>query len=57
MPGGAFPELGYWFIVAAAITWAGMWAVGSPIISLGAGEPGVIRGQNLNLAPETTMSR
>jgi len=120
-----FPELGYWFIVTAAITWVGAWAalaenvslflvlvflaLGStleaiaklaapgalemaagysfiissllafytasalmlaecyghpvlslgkvrngaeaPVISVGAGEPGVIRGQNLNLAP------
>jgi len=128
-PGGAFPELGYWFIVAAAITWIGAWAAlaenvslflvlvflatgstleaisrlsgavgalqlaaayafiissliafytasglmleecyghavlrlgmrnkgaAAPVISLGAGEPGVIRGQNLNLAPESS---
>lgn len=25
-PTGAFPALGYWFIVLAAITWMGMWA-------------------------------
>lgn len=25
-PQGAFPELGFWFIVLAAITWAGAWA-------------------------------
>jgi uncharacterized protein len=25
-PQGAFPELGYWFIVLAAITWVGTWA-------------------------------
>lgn len=25
-PTGAFPALGYWFIVLAAITWAGTWA-------------------------------
>lgn len=132
LPGGTFPELGYWFIVAAAITWIGAWAalaenvslflvlaflaLGStleaiarlsgsmgalnmaagyafivsavvayytasalmlaecfghtvlrlgnrrtgteaPVISLGAGEPGVIRGQNINLEPEAQMSR
>ena len=132
MPTGTFPELGYWFIVAAAITWVCMWAatseniatvlvfgflalgstleaiarlagvtgalqmaagyafiisaliayytatalmlaecfghpvlgvgrlrkgVAAPVISLGAGEPGVIRGQDLNLAPESSMSR
>lgn len=126
LPGGAFPELGYWFIVLAAITAIGAWAalaenislflvllflalgsaleaisrltgivgalsivtgyafiissllafytasalmlaeayghpvlgvgkmrkgVQAPVISLGAGEPGVIRGQNLNLEP------
>jgi len=129
-PAGAFPELGYWFIVIAAITWVCAWAslgenvamflvmacvalgatleaiarlsgsmgglhvasgyvlilssliafytatammlaetygrtvlslgkvqkaAGAPVISLGAGEPGVIRGQNLNLAPEASM--
>jgi hypothetical protein len=25
-PRGAFPALGYWFIILAAITWAGTWA-------------------------------
>jgi hypothetical protein len=25
-PTGAFPSLGYWFVVLAAITWAGAWA-------------------------------
>ncbi len=25
-PAGAFPALGYWFIILAAITWVGMWA-------------------------------
>lgn len=25
-PAGAFPALGYWFIVLAAVTWMGMWA-------------------------------
>jgi len=25
-PAGAFPALGFWFIVLAAITWMGMWA-------------------------------
>jgi uncharacterized protein len=25
-PQGAFPELGYWFIILAAITWSGAWA-------------------------------
>jgi len=131
MPGGAFPELGYWFVVAAAITWIGAWgalaenigmflvlvflALGStleaiarlsgvtgalqlaaayafiissliafytasammlaecyghpvlglgarrkganaPVVTLGGGEPGVIRGQNLNLGPEAPAS-
>jgi uncharacterized protein len=129
-PTGAFPELGYWFVVAAAITWVCAWAslgenvatflvlvflaLGStleaiarlsgsmgglhiaagyaliisaliafytatammlaetygkavlalgkvqkdalsPAISLGAGEPGVVRGQNLNLAPQASI--
>lgn len=129
MPAGAFPELGYWFIVLAAITAIGAWAalaenislflvlaflatgscleaiarltgdVGAlqmaagyallissfiafytasalmlaeayghpvlglgkmrkgmeaPVISMGVGEPGVIRGQNLNLTPGTS---
>jgi len=129
LPAGAFPELGYWFIVLCAITAVGAWAalaenvslflvllflalgsgieaiarltgaVGAlqiaagyafiiasmlafytasalmlaetygrpvlglgkvtkgrqaPVITLGAGEPGVIRGQNLNLAPGQT---
>ncbi len=131
LPAGSFPELGYWFIVLAAITAMGAWAalaenislflvlaflatgscleaiakltgdVGAlqmaagyallissfiafytatalmlaeaygrpvlslgktkrgeqaPIITLGAGEPGVIRGQNLNLAPGESAS-
>jgi succinate-acetate transporter protein len=130
-PAGRFPELGYCFIVAAAITWAGVWAalaenvsiflvllflaIGStleaitlltgdtgtfqmaagyafllsafmafytatalmlaecfghaviplgrfrkatePLVTVGTGEPGVIRGQNLNLAPEGGISR
>jgi succinate-acetate transporter protein len=131
LPAGAFPELGYWFIVLAAITAVGAWAalaenislflvllflaVGSgleaisrlagdtgalqiaagysflisaflafytasalmlaetyghavlgvgkmkkgaraPVISVGAGEPGVIRGQNLNLAPGSSRA-
>ena len=25
-PAGAFPALGYWFIVLAAVTWMGTWA-------------------------------
>lgn len=129
-PAGAFPELGFWFLVIAAITWVCAWAslgenmatflvlaslgLGStleaiarlsgnmgglhiaagyvliissliafytatammlaetfgrtvlslgkaqegavaPVVSLGAGEPGVVRGQNLNLAPEASM--
>ncbi|HLI83430.1 MAG TPA: acetate uptake transporter [Bryobacteraceae bacterium] len=129
-PAGGFPEYGYWFIVAAAITWACAWAslaenvstflvlaslalgstleaiarvsgtmgglhiaagyaliissliafytatgmmlaeaygrtvlglgkvqkgLAEPVISLGAGEPGVVRGQNLNLAPQASM--
>ena len=129
-PAGGFPELGYWFIVAAAITWVCAWAsldeniatflvlcflalgctleaiarlsgsmaalnmaagyallvssfiafytatammlaetyghailgIGkmhkgpqAPVVSLGAGEPGVVRGQNLNLAPESSV--
>jgi len=132
LPGGMFPALGYWFLVAAAITWIGAWAalaenvslflvltflaLGStleaiarlsgsmgalnmaagyafiisallayytasalmlaecfghtvlglgnrrrgleaPVISLGAGEPGVIRGQNLNLEPNAGVTR
>jgi succinate-acetate transporter protein len=28
-PAGRFPEMGYWFIVAAAITWAGAGAAGA----------------------------
>jgi uncharacterized protein len=129
-PTGAFPEFGYWFIVAAAITWMCCWAalgentalfltlgalalgstleaiarlsgsmgglhiaagyvllissllafytatammlaetygrtvltlgkvqrgMAEPVISLGAGEPGVVRGQHLNLAPQTSV--
>jgi uncharacterized protein len=129
-PAGAFPELGFWLVVAAAITWVCAWAAlgenvatfltlaclalgatleaiarlsgvmsglhiaagyvliissliafytatammlaetygrtilvlgkfqkgaQAPVISLGAGEPGVVRGQNLNLAPEVSM--
>jgi uncharacterized protein len=129
-PAGGFPEFGYWFIVAAAITWACAWAslaenlatflvlaalaLGStleaiarvsghmgglhiaagyclivsaviafytatammlaetfghavlgvgkvqtaatePVISLGTGEPGVVRGQNLNLSPQPSV--
>jgi uncharacterized protein len=129
-PTGAFPEFGYWFIVAAAITWMCAWAalgentalfltlatlalgstleaiarvsgamgglhvaagyvlmissliafytatammlaetygrtvlglgkvqkgMAEPVISLGAGEPGVVRGQNLNLAPQASL--
>jgi uncharacterized protein len=129
-PAGAFPELGFWFVVIAAITWVCSWAalgeniamfltlaclalgstleaiarlsgsmgglhvaagyvliissligfytgtammlaesfgktilalgkvqqgVAAPAISLGAGEPGVVRGQNLNLAPEASL--
>jgi succinate-acetate transporter protein len=131
MPAGVFPELGYWFIVLAAITCIGAWgalsenislflvlvflAIGStleaiyrlaggadvsmaagyaliisalvafytasalmlaecyghsvlgvgklrkgamaPIVSSGCGEPGVIRGQNLNLEPQEAMPR
>jgi uncharacterized protein len=130
MPTGGFPEFGYWFLVAAAITWACAWAalavnvslfltlaslalgstleciarlsgamgglhiaagyvliissliafytatammlaetyghevlsmgkvqraVAEPSISLGTGEPGVVRGQNLNLAPQASL--
>jgi succinate-acetate transporter protein len=129
IPGGTFPELGYWFIVAGAITAVGAWAAladnvalflvlaflatgsileaivrltgdmgalhmasgyaflissflafytasalmlaesfGHPVLSLGktkksaeagiitigAGEPGVLRGQQLNLAPQSS---
>jgi uncharacterized protein len=129
-PTGTFPEFGYWFLVAAAITWVCAWAalseniatflvlvflaLGSsleaiarlsgsmgdlhmaagyaliiasllafytatammlaetygrtvlglgkvqkgaqePVVSLGAGEPGVVRGQNLNLAPQVSI--
>jgi uncharacterized protein len=130
IPTGGFPEFGYWFLVAAAITWACAWAalaenvslfltlaclalgstleciarlsgamgglhiaagyvliissliafytatammlaetyghevlsmgkvhraVAEPSISLGTGEPGVVRGQNLNLAPQASL--
>jgi uncharacterized protein len=130
MPTGGFPEFGYWFLVAAAITWACSWAalaenialfltlaalalgstleaiarisghmgglhiaagyafiisslvafytatammlaethghavlsvgkaqraVAEPSISLGTGEPGVVRGQNLNLTPQPSL--
>ncbi len=34
LPAGAFPELGYWFIVAAAITWMGAWAALAENLSL-----------------------
>lgn len=128
LPAGIFPELGFWFIVLAAITWVGAWAslsenvalflvlfflaLGStleaisrlagggelhmaagysliisalcafytasalmlaecyghsvlsvgkmrkatqePVVSMGCGEPGVVRGQSLNLEPQTT---
>ncbi|HEY7389174.1 MAG TPA: GPR1/FUN34/YaaH family transporter [Bryobacteraceae bacterium] len=130
IPTGGFPELGFWFVVAAAITWMCAWAalaenmslfltfaflalgstlaaiarlsgsmgnlhlaagyalvvsavigyytatammlaevyghevlsvgkarraVAEPSISLGTGEPGVVRGQNLNLAPQASI--
>jgi succinate-acetate transporter protein len=128
LPAGIFPELGFWFIVLAAITWVGAWAslsenvalflvlfflaLGStleaiarlagggglnmaagycfiisalcafytatalmlaecyghsvlgvgklrkaaqtPVVSMGCGEPGVVRGQSLNLEPQMT---
>lgn len=33
-PKGAFPALGYWFIVLAAITWAGAWAATAENVAL-----------------------
>lgn len=33
-PTGAFPALGYWFVVLAAITWAGAWAATAESLGL-----------------------